>query len=82
MIRSKKKNQSFCVFFELNCCVQKPERGCETHMHGPKTHTFRYLHQKPKVLEKILLVLRRREQTEEEPDYKSVVTPKLLSLSD
>lgn len=80
MIRCE-KNQSFCVFFELNCCAQKPERGSGTHMHGPKTHTFRYLHQKPKVLEKILRLLR-RERTEEQPGYKSVVSLKLLSLSD
>lgn len=44
MIRSK--NQPFCVFFEPNCCAQKPERGCETYTCGTKTHTFRYLHQK------------------------------------
>lgn len=49
---------------------------------APKlTHLDIYI-KNPKVLEKILLLLRRRERTEEEPDYKSVVSPKLLSLSD
>lgn len=50
LIRSK--NQSFCMFFEPNGCAQKPEQGCETYMHSPKTQTFRYLHQKVKVLKK------------------------------